>query len=42
MPSDYYGEYTSGADVSTIGQKLNPMLLKAGTFFTSDNKNKNI
>ena len=43
IPSDYYyGEYTSGADVSTIGQKLNPMLLKAGTFFTSDNKNKNI
>ena len=42
MPSDYYGEYTSGADVSTIGQKLNPMLLANGEFFTSDNTNTNI
>ena len=42
MPSDYYGKYTSGADVSTIGQKLNPMLLANGEFFTSDNTNTNI
>ena len=42
MPSNYYVEYTSGADVSTIGQKLNPMLLKDGTFFTSSNTNENI
>ena len=42
MPSDYYGEYTSGADVSTIGQKLNPMLLETGNFFTSSNTNENI
>ena len=43
MPSDYYaGVYNSGADVSTIGQKLNPMLLEAGTFFTSSNTNTNI
>ena len=43
IPSDYYyGEYTSGADVSTIGQKLNPMLLANGEFFTSDNTNTNI
>ena len=41
-PNDYYGDYTSGADVSTIGQKLNPMLLEAGNFFTSSNTNKNI
>ena len=43
MLSDYYaGVYNSGADVSTIGQKLNPMLLEAGTFFTSSNTNANI
>ncbi len=50
-PSDYYttitnegGElkYQTGADVSTVGQKLNPMLLEAGTFFTADNTNTNI
>ena len=42
MPSDYYGKYTSGADVSTVGQKLNPMLLEAGNFFSNSNTNENI
>ena len=42
IPSNYYGKYTSGADVSTIGQKLNPMLLENGNFFTNTNTNKNI
>ena len=41
-PSDYYGEYTSGADVSTIGQKLNPMLLTDGNFFINSYKFRNI
>lgn len=37
-PSDYYtGVYNTGADVSLIGQKLNPMLLEDGNFFTTDN-----
>ena len=39
-PSDYYtGVYNTGADVSIIGQKLNPMLLENGNFFTTDNTN---
>ena len=42
MPSEHYSSYNSGADVSTIGQKLNPMLLENGTFFTSSNTNHNI
>ena len=42
-PSDYYtGVYSNGADVSTIGQKLNPMLLENEGFFTSSNTNANI
>lgn len=41
-PSDYYTNYTNGADVSTVGQKLNSQLLENGTFFTSENKNGNI
>lgn len=38
-PSDYYGAYQSGADVSTVGQKLSP---KISTLFTSSNENANI
>lgn len=38
-PSDYYGAYQSGADVSTVGQKLSS---KISTLFTSSNKNTNI
>ena len=48
-PSDYYtGVYNTGADVSIIGQKLNPMLQGTGfswwldSFFASDNKYPNI
>ena len=41
-PSNYYTNYTSGADVSTVGQKLNPQLLENGTFFTETNVNENI
>ncbi len=41
-PSDYYSNYTTGADVSTIGQRLNYELLKAGNFFTTNNTNPNI
>ena len=42
-PSDYYtGVYNTGADVSLIGQKLNPILLENGNFFTTDNTNPNI
>ena len=42
-PSDYYtGVYNTGADVSLIGQKLNPMLLENGNFFTTDNTNPNM
>lgn len=45
-PSDYYTtieneadelKYQTGADVSIIGQKLNPKLLEAGTFFVEGN-----
>lgn len=38
-PSDYYSSYTNGSMVSTIGQKLNPMLLESGTFFVETNTN---
>ena len=38
-PSDYYSSYTDGSMVSTIGQKLNPMLLESGTFFVESNTN---
>ena len=41
-PSNYYSSYTNGSMVSTIGQRLNPMLLEAGTFFTETNTNNNI
>ena len=41
-PSKNYVDYISGADVSTIGQKLNPMLLANGKFFTSSNTDENI
>lgn len=42
-PSDYYTDiYNSGVDVSTVWQKLNPMLLEVGTFFTTSNTNRNI
>ena len=41
-PSENYVDYISGADVSTIGQKLNPMLLANGKFFTSSNTDENI
>ena len=34
--------YTNGSMVSTEGQKLNSMLLEAGTFFTETNTNPNI
>ncbi len=38
-PSEQYSNYASGADVSTIGKKLNPMI---NSLFTSSNKNSNI
>ena len=38
-PSNYYSSYTNGSMVSTIGQKLNPMLLESGTFFVESNTN---
>ena len=41
-PSNYYSSYINGSMVSTIGQRLNPMLLEAGTFFTETNTNPNI
>lgn len=42
-PSDYYtGAYNNGADVSKIGQKLNPMLLKNENFFISSNMSENL
>ncbi len=41
-PSDYCSSYTNGSMVSTIGQRLNPMLLETGTFFTDSNTNLNI
>ncbi len=37
-----YVNYNSGEDVSLIGQKLNPKLIEAGTFFTQENENPNI
>lgn len=41
-PSDYYTSYTNGSYVSTVGQKLNSMLLNNGTFFVEGNTNSNI
>ena len=41
-PSDYYSSYTNGSMVSTIGQKLNPMLLEAETFFVETNTDYSI
>lgn len=41
-PDNYYSSYTNGSYVSTIGQKLNPMLLNAGTFFVEGNTSTNI
>ena len=38
-PSDYYSSYTSGADVSIVGQKLSPMI---SSKFISTNKNLSI
>ena len=40
--NSYINNYTSGADVSTIGKKLNSMLLENKNFFTGGNKNPNI
>lgn len=42
LSSDYYSSYTNGSFVSTVGQKLNPMLLNAGTFFVEGNTSTNI
>lgn len=42
LSSDYYSSYTNGSFVSTVGQKLNPMLLNAGTFFVEGNTSANI
>ena len=41
-PIDYYSSYTDGSMVSTIGQKLNPMLSEAGRFFVETNTSSNI
>ncbi len=41
-PSNYYSSYTDGSMVSTIGQKLNPMLLESGTFFDDTNVDASI
>ena len=41
-PSNYYSPYTNGSMVSIIGQKLNPMLLEAGTFFVEMNIDSSI
>ncbi len=38
-PSAYYSSYTSGTDVSKVGQKLNPMI---SSLFTSANTSTNI
>ena len=38
-PSDYYSSYTNGSFVSTVGQKLNPII---SSLFTKSNKNDNI
>lgn len=40
--SDYYSSYTNGSMVSTIGQRLNSMLLETGTFFIDSNTSLNI
>ena len=41
-PSDYYSSYANGSRISTIGQRLNSMLLETGTFFAESNTNPNI
>ncbi len=38
-PSDYYSSYTNGSFVSTVGQKLNPII---SSLFTELNANENI
>ena len=38
-PSDYYSSYTNGSFVSTVGQKLNPII---SSLFTESNTNENI
>ena len=38
-PSDYYSSYTNGSFVSTVGQKLNPII---SSLFTESNRNENI
>ena len=38
----YINNYTSGADVSTIGKRLSSMLFENGNFFTDSNTNPNI
>ena len=40
-PSNYFSSYKNGTYVSTVGQRLNKMLLEKGTFFNS-NSNSNI
>ena len=40
MPSEHYSSYTNGSYVSTVGQRLNKMLLDDGNFFVPDNENK--
>ena len=42
IPSRYYSSYENASSVSTIGQRLNPMLLEKGTFFVESNVENNL